>query len=192
MKSLGEKIKNARKTKQLTQEELSELSKVNLRTIQRIENDENTPRGQTLNLICDALELDVNNFILLNTSNKKTSIGNILINGFFLILINFILMCIFGFTTLNSVANANSKFAALLLSFLLPFFIVYNTPKMKNIERFFKFGSGFIIYIILMFSIHGLLVGIREGLLSGLFPCLIIALSVLYYGNYLIKSSNQK
>jgi len=190
MKSLGEKIKNARKTKQLTQEELSELSKVNLRTIQRIENDKNTPRGQTLNLICDALELDVNNFILLNTSNKKASIGNILINGFFLILINFILMCIFGFTTLDSVANVNSKFAAFLLSFLIPFFIVYNTQKMKNIERFLKFGSGFIVYIILMFSIHGFKVGIREGLLSGLFPCLIIALSVLYYGKHLIKTPN--
>jgi transcriptional regulator with XRE-family HTH domain len=59
MKSLGEKIKGARKSKHLTQEELSELSKINLRTIQRIENDENTPRGQTLNLICNALDLNI-------------------------------------------------------------------------------------------------------------------------------------
>lgn len=123
MKSLGEKIKDARKTKQLTQEELSELSKINLRTIQRIKKDENTPRGQTLNLICEALELDASNFVLLNTSDKKASIGNILINGFFLILINFILMLIFGYLTLHYRDVYSSKLGALLLSFFLPFFM---------------------------------------------------------------------
>ncbi|TJY36983.1 helix-turn-helix domain-containing protein [Pontimicrobium aquaticum] len=190
MKSLGEKIKEARKTKQLTQEELSELSKVNLRTIQRIENDENTPRGQTLNLICNALELDVITFKLQNSSSKQTSIASLIINGGFLVLLNIALMEIFGYSTLDTGANLNSKICAFLLSFLLPFFIVYKTQKMNNIERLLKFGSGFIFYILAAFFMRGFLTGLQVGLFSGLFPCLIIALSVLYYGNHLIKTSN--
>ena len=52
MNKIGEKIKEARKKKGLSQEDLAESAKVNLRTIQRIENNENEPRGKTLNLIC--------------------------------------------------------------------------------------------------------------------------------------------
>lgn len=190
MKSLGNKIKDARKEKHLTQEELSELSKVNLRTIQRIENDENTPRGQTLTLICNALELNISDFQTQGTSRKNVSIASLIINGFFLILLNIVLMLIFGYSTLDSEANLNSRLCAFLLSFLIPFFIVYKTPKMNNIERLLKFGSGFIFYIFAVFFMRGLLTGLQIGLFSGLFPCLIIALSVLYYGNYLIKISN--
>jgi transcriptional regulator with XRE-family HTH domain len=58
MNEIGKKIKELRKKKGLSQEELAEFSKVNLRTIQRIENDENEPRGKTLNLICEALDVN--------------------------------------------------------------------------------------------------------------------------------------
>ena len=40
MNSIGEIIISSRKSKNLTQEQLADLSKVNLRTIQRIENNE--------------------------------------------------------------------------------------------------------------------------------------------------------
>ncbi|MBZ9786684.1 helix-turn-helix domain-containing protein [Psychroflexus sp. CAK57W] len=46
------------KKKRLSQEELAESAKVNLRTIQRIENDESEPRGKTLNLICGVLDIN--------------------------------------------------------------------------------------------------------------------------------------
>src|SRR5690606_29186605 len=49
--------------KGLTQEELSESAKVNLRTIQRIENNESEPRGKTLNLICQVLELNAEDIL---------------------------------------------------------------------------------------------------------------------------------
>ncbi|MBB4119284.1 transcriptional regulator with XRE-family HTH domain [Mesonia hippocampi] len=55
MVEIGEKIREIRKKKGLSQEALAELAKLNLRTIQRIENNESEPRGQTLNLICEAL-----------------------------------------------------------------------------------------------------------------------------------------
>lgn len=50
MNSIGDRICETRKSKGLTQEKLAELSQVNLRTIQRIENNENEPRGKTLEL----------------------------------------------------------------------------------------------------------------------------------------------
>lgn len=56
MKDIGKKIKALRKKKGLSQEELAETAKVNLRTVQRIENNESEPRGTTLNLICTVLE----------------------------------------------------------------------------------------------------------------------------------------
>lgn len=57
METIGTKITQLRKQKALSQEELADLAKVNVRTIQRIENNETTPRGTTLKLICNALEV---------------------------------------------------------------------------------------------------------------------------------------
>lgn len=54
----GKKIAEARKLKGLTQEELADLSQINVRTIQRIEAGTNTPQSFTLKAIAKALELD--------------------------------------------------------------------------------------------------------------------------------------
>jgi len=59
MITIGKKISEIRKQKGITQEELSELSKINLRTLQRIEKDETEPRGNTLNGICGALGINI-------------------------------------------------------------------------------------------------------------------------------------
>ena len=56
MKNIGQKIIDIRKSKGYTQEELAERAKLNLRTIQRIENGENKPSGNTIKLICEALD----------------------------------------------------------------------------------------------------------------------------------------
>lgn len=56
MENIGQRIVELRKSKGYTQEELAEKAKVNLRTIQRIENEENKPSGNTLKLICEALD----------------------------------------------------------------------------------------------------------------------------------------
>jgi uncharacterized Tic20 family protein len=59
METIGTKISKIRKQKGMSQEELSDLSRINLRTLQRIEKDENEPRGNTLKSICDVLQLNV-------------------------------------------------------------------------------------------------------------------------------------
>jgi transcriptional regulator with XRE-family HTH domain len=183
MNNIGNIISEARKNKGLTQEELSVLANVNLRTIQRIENNINDPRSKTLTLVCSILELNYEN--LINTSDKKKSyqLLSIVMNGLFLLLINFGLMVLFGYLTLDSNASLNSRVAGALLGVLLPFFIVWSTSQMTGLERVFKFGSGFIIYIALVL----IKLGVKAGLFSGLFICLILALAVLFYGNKLIE-----
>lgn len=63
MDAIGKKIKEVRKKKGLSQEELAESSNINLRTIQRIENNENEPRGKTLHLICSVLDINVEDLL---------------------------------------------------------------------------------------------------------------------------------
>lgn len=52
---LSQKIITLRNQKGYSQQKLADESKVSLRTIQRIENGESSPRGDTLNRIFDAL-----------------------------------------------------------------------------------------------------------------------------------------
>ncbi|WP_066217793.1 helix-turn-helix domain-containing protein [Formosa haliotis] len=63
MNEIGKKIRDIRKKKGLSQEELAESAKINLRTIQRIENNESEPRGKTLNLICKVLDLNAEDIL---------------------------------------------------------------------------------------------------------------------------------
>jgi transcriptional regulator with XRE-family HTH domain len=183
MNVIGKKISETRKLKGLTQEELAERSKMNLRTIQRIENSDNIPRGKTLMLICNALEINFEDLRNIENQENKRTFFNIIINAAFLIPLNILLMSIIGFLTLDSEANFNSRIGAFLLSFFIPFFIAFKTPNMTGIERMLKFGTGFIAYIIIA------LVSIRyqAAIMTGLIPCLLIALAVLYYGKELSK-----
>lgn len=63
METIGQKLKTIRKRKGLTQEELADEAKVNLRTIQRIENNSSEPRGTTLSLICQVLEVNLEDIV---------------------------------------------------------------------------------------------------------------------------------
>ena len=187
MNSIGNKILEIRKSKGLTQEALAELSKVNLRTIQRIENNENEPRGTTLNLICDVLEIDSDCLTNKMEQNKGKSISSLIVNGIYLFLLNLLLMAIIGFLTLDSNANINSRIGAFLLSFFIPFFIVLLTEKINPLERMFKFGTGYLVYIIMLMIIQGFKDGLGIGMRTGFFFCIIISIGVLYYGKFLLK-----
>lgn len=63
MTGVGKKIAEIRKQKGLTQEEVSEQAKINLRTLQRIEKDETEPRGNTLNNICSVLGISIEDIL---------------------------------------------------------------------------------------------------------------------------------
>jgi|SRR5690554_5155896 len=72
MKTIGQKIAEIRKQKGLSQEELSENSKVSLRTIQRIEKDETDPRGATLKAVCEALQINIEDILDYGKHEDKT------------------------------------------------------------------------------------------------------------------------
>lgn len=175
---IGNLISRSRKSRNLTQEELADLAKVNLRTIQRIENNENTPRGNTLKLIADVLEIDIAGF---EQQESKPNYTEIIIHYFFLVIINLALMATIGFMTLDSFANINTRFAGLLLSFFIPIFIVMKTKKMSRTERILKFGSGFFVYIIISIISVGFV-----AFVTGLLVCLSICLLTLYYGDLIV------
>ncbi len=59
MKTIGEKIVEIRKQKGLSQEAVSDMAKINLRTLQRIEKGETEPHGHTLRILCEVLEINV-------------------------------------------------------------------------------------------------------------------------------------
>jgi transcriptional regulator with XRE-family HTH domain len=181
MNSIGQTILEGRKRKGLSQEELAEKANVNLRTIQRIEKDKNEPRGRTLNLICEVLEIESETLI---KSEKKSQILNKVVNLFFLLVLNLALMSVIGFLTLDSNANLNSRLGALLLSIFIPFSIVYLSPKMRGLERLLKFGTGFIIYPILTIVLHGFPIAFTSSLL----PFSLVFISVLFFGNEVKKA----
>ena len=188
MNAIGKKISDTRKLKGFTQEELAELSKVNLRTIQRIENNKNEPRGKTLNLICDVLQIDKADLQELNELHQRKTIATFIIDAVYLILLNLAIVTTIGYMTLPNEANINSKVGALLLSFFIPFFIIHFTQKMKATERVLKFGFGFAAYLVLLISVQGFISGCKIGFSSWIFSCILLFIGVLFYGKFLFKS----
>jgi transcriptional regulator with XRE-family HTH domain len=63
METIGAKIVEIRRRKGFTQEQLSDLSKINLRTLQRIEKGETEPRSETLSNICQVLEVNMEDIL---------------------------------------------------------------------------------------------------------------------------------
>jgi uncharacterized Tic20 family protein len=63
MSATGGKISQLRKSRGITQEELSELARVNLRTIQRIESGDTEPRLTTLRALCNAMNANIEEVI---------------------------------------------------------------------------------------------------------------------------------
>ncbi|PIF31111.1 transcriptional regulator with XRE-family HTH domain [Flavobacterium sp. 9] len=188
MNSLGKKISETRKLKGFTQEELAELSKVNLRTIQRIENSKNEPRGKTLSLICDVLQIDKADLQELNELAQSKTTTAFVVDGFFLILLNILLVGVIGYLTLPLEANINSKVGAVLLSFFIPFFIVHFTQKMRVTERILKFGIGWVVFLANLISVQGFYLGLNTGFRTWIFSCILIFIGVLFYGNIFFKT----
>lgn len=70
--ALGKKIVAFRKAKGFTQEELVEKCNLNVRTLQRIEAGEVTPRSSTIKLIFEALDIEFESAVLSETKKDTT------------------------------------------------------------------------------------------------------------------------
>lgn len=98
---LGQKILELRKAKGLTQEELVELCNINVRTIQRIEAGEVTPRSYTIKSILEVLGYDFKE--IQHTAEENAAINPEIIGkaaflktGFFLGIVYFLLAFVEG------------------------------------------------------------------------------------------------
>jgi len=75
-KSLAKRLKELRVIRGMSQEFLAEESRVGLRTIQRIENEESEPTGETIKRLATALGVEINELVgskLLNEINDLNS-----------------------------------------------------------------------------------------------------------------------
>jgi transcriptional regulator with XRE-family HTH domain len=179
MKSTGKIIYEVRVKKGISQEELATLAKVNLRTIQRIENDLTEPRDTTINLICGVLEIHQDELKPPVIATNTGSLGQKLINAAFLVLLNCTIAYIVIYLTVYDVANSYTRVGAFFLCMILPTLIVWLTRTATGAVRLFKFGSGFMLLIIfLLFQVN-----IDKAVFSGAIPSSLIALAILFYGN---------
>ena len=69
--SIGEQVRLARQQKKLSQVELANKCSLNIRTIQRIENNEVTPQLYTLRIIGDVLDIELMKPVNPNAENNQ-------------------------------------------------------------------------------------------------------------------------
>ncbi len=71
--SIGQKIKDLRLRSGLSQDDLADASELSSRTIQRIENGETVPRGDSLKRISKVLNVDVERLYMTDINNGNAS-----------------------------------------------------------------------------------------------------------------------
>lgn len=75
-KMIGKRICQARKTKQLTQEDLSDLSGLSVSAISRIETGRNSTSLKTLVQLCNVLDVSLNYLLYDLLSEQQTPLLN--------------------------------------------------------------------------------------------------------------------
>src|SRR5690606_14498750 len=169
METIGTKITQLRKQKALSQEQLADSAKVNVRTIQRIENNETTPRGATLKLICDALGVtpdEIINFEKIEDNTFLIWLHLSVMLGYVLPLGNIILPLILWLSNKNKINHVNEQGKKILnfhiifsvFTFFLMFMGVFGNITLQDL--FIRFH---LFFIILFFC----------GIINFLFPIII-------------------
>lgn len=72
---LSKRVRDLRKRNGISQEKLAENSRLSLRTIQRIESGETTPRGETLKRLSETLNVSPNEIIEWDVAENKEYIS---------------------------------------------------------------------------------------------------------------------
>lgn len=76
---LAKKLKELRALRGMSQEYLADESKVSLRTIQRIENNESEPTGETIKRIANALDVELSELIGTNIISETNDLKSTII-----------------------------------------------------------------------------------------------------------------
>ena len=166
---LGERLRELRNQKGMSQELLAENSGLSLRTVQRIENNESNPTGETLKRLANALNVNPDELIDWSIKEDKKYL-----------------------TFMNLSALTFIFFP--LLGILVPFMLFSSRKgKIKNINEIgralinseitWTIAVFFIPLILFLFSIIGFI-----GTLS--LKLLLTILAIMYLGNFLLVVIN--
>lgn len=191
---LGIKISTIRNQKGITQRELSDAGNIDIRTLQRIESGEVTPRLSTLRLIAGALSTDFNVF---NGDEKRiesfvsTDLLLALVFAGFVCLISWILFSPIGpksdfFLAVNLLAGI-----VYTLSGMFFYYGFHLIGKMRE-NRLMQFGALIIILTIPLFLISVLIT--TEFSLAKYISHLIVIVSginSIVFGIGLLKANSQ-
>ena len=140
---IGCKIRELRERKCLTQEELSERSLVNVRTIQRIENGEVSPRSDTISLISKALDVAPDTFFETGMKIDNTMIYIMYASGltaFIFPVLGVIIPLVIWIAIRNNVQNAN-KHGYRIMIIQICWLIVYYVVLMVQMDNFMAAGD---------------------------------------------------
>ncbi|WP_242203062.1 helix-turn-helix domain-containing protein [Aestuariivivens insulae] len=161
--NLAQRVKELRNRKGLSQEDLAEESGLSLRTIQRIENSETEPRGDTLRKLAEALNCSPEDIIDWKIQEDK------------------------GYLALLSMSALGFLFFPL-LGIIIPLTLwVFKKDKVKGVDLLGKSILNFqITWTLLLFSFYIFLFSGAFGLLKGLDfsfgPIKIVLLIIVTYG----------
>lgn len=152
MKEVGSKIREIRKRKGLSQEELAETAKVNLRTIQRIETNANEPSGKTLNLLCDALNISIDDIVDYGKTEDKTFLilFHLSVLSFMMLpLGNIIIPLILWLTKKDKIIGLKEIGANLINFQILWTVLLYSLTIIGALGKITHTGFGYSLYLIL-------------------------------------------
>ena len=165
METIGYKIAKIRKNKGLTQEELSDLSKINLRTLQRIEKNETEPRGNTLKNLCQILEINIEDILDYGKVDDLNYIKYFHLSVLTFMIIplgNIILPMILWLTKRDKIVDLNDQGIELLnfqILWTLIFYAFFGTFAFFKINSLGVYGElvyvlGFLYFINIVYPIY--------------------------------------
>jgi uncharacterized Tic20 family protein len=171
MNSIGGKILEIRKRKGLSQEELSSLAKINLRTLQRIEKGETEPHGNTMKQLCNVLEVSIEDILVYGKKedNNFLILFHLSVLSFlFLPLGNIILPTILWLTKRDKIFGLNEAGADLLnfqISWTILVFFLFIASILVNFDWQSSGGAVYMpaIFIILVLILLNIVYSIVMG-----------------------------
>jgi len=160
METIGEKIQEIRKRKGLTQEQLADSAKINLRTLQRIEKNETEPLGNTLKRICNILDINLEDILDYNKKedNSYMIFFHLSVLSFIIIpLGNIIIPLILWITKRDKIIDLNEQGADLLNFQILWSFLFYASviafPLLNINHRIERWIPLYIAIVLLLINI---------------------------------------
>ena len=130
-KELGKKVKSLRNRKGLSQELLAEKSGLSLRTIQRIENGETEPRGETLKRLASTLEVspdEIADWTLIEDKDFLTNMNSTALTFLLFPLLGLIIPLVLWINKKSKIHKAQETGAEIInfqITWLLLFFIAF-------------------------------------------------------------------